>query len=154
MHVHVCVMNSSPTQKKKKKLPFLMLYQPQPASDHSHLFLTCPVAATVTDWLCRLWQAMTGHLPVVSVAALLAAVRCAPSDLAQTQAGSAAQHLGSVSDCPGQPANTTIRCLRASRNPGVISFFTTNFTIIIIYLTLRPLGETARVEDCQGHDSQ
>ena len=39
----------------------------------SHLFLTCPVAATVTDWLCRLWQAMTGYLPVVSVAGLLAA---------------------------------------------------------------------------------
>ena len=39
----------------------------------SHLFLTCPVAATVTDWLCRLWQVMTGYLPVVSVAGLLAA---------------------------------------------------------------------------------
>ncbi len=39
----------------------------------SHLFITCPVAATVTDWLCRLWQAMTGYLPVVSAASLLAA---------------------------------------------------------------------------------
>jgi len=39
----------------------------------SHLFITCPVAATVTDWLCRLWQAMTGYLPVFSTASLLAA---------------------------------------------------------------------------------
>ena len=42
-------------------------------SPSSHLFITCPVAATVTDWLCRLWQAMTGYLPVVSAASLLAA---------------------------------------------------------------------------------
>ncbi len=74
--------------------------------------------------------------------------------LAQAQASSAAQHLGSVSDRPGQPANTTFRCLQARRNPGVISFVTTSFTVIIIYLTPRPLGETARVENCQGHDSQ
>ncbi|DBA69810.1 TPA: hypothetical protein ACH3X2_14309 [Trebouxia sp. C0005] len=46
------------------------LSQPQTIS---HLFITCPVAATVTDWLCRLWQAMTGYLPVVSAASLLAA---------------------------------------------------------------------------------
>jgi len=54
------------------QLPFLMLYQRQPQTI-SHLFLTCPVAATVTDWLCPLCQAMTGYLPVVSVAGLLAA---------------------------------------------------------------------------------
>ncbi len=34
------------------------------------LFITCPVAATVTDWLCRLWQAMTGYLHVFSDASL------------------------------------------------------------------------------------
>ena len=38
----------------------------------SHLFLECPVAATVVSWLCRLWQAMTGHLPEASVATVLA----------------------------------------------------------------------------------
>ena len=85
--------------------PFSCCINPSQLQTISHLFLSCPVAATVTDWLCRLWQAMTGHLPVVSVAALLAAVRCAPSDLAQTQASSVAQHLDSVSDCSGQPAN-------------------------------------------------
>ena len=74
--------------------------------------------------------------------------------MAQTQASSAAQHLDSVSDRPGQPANMTFRCLRAGRDTGVISFITTSFTIIIIYLTPWPFGETARIEDCQGHDSQ
>ena len=44
-----------------------------PPQTISHLFITCPVAATVTDWLCRLWQVMTGYLPVVSAASLLAA---------------------------------------------------------------------------------
>ena len=39
----------------------------------SHLFLECPVAATLTGWLCRLWQAITGHLPAASIATLLAA---------------------------------------------------------------------------------
>ncbi len=46
---------------------------PSQPQTFSHLFITCPVAATVTDWLCRLWQAMTGYLPVVSAASLLAA---------------------------------------------------------------------------------
>ena len=36
------------------------LSQPQTIS---HLFLECPVAATVISWLCRLWHAMTGHMP-------------------------------------------------------------------------------------------
>ena len=73
--------------------------------------------------------------------------------MAQTQASSAAKHLDSVSDCSGQPADPTFRYLRAGRDTGVISFITTSFTIII-YLTPWPLGETARIEDCQGHDSQ
>ncbi len=123
---------------------------------------TCPVAATVTDWLCRLWQAMTGSLPVSLSCQLVggrhtiraAAVTCAPSDLAQTQASGAAQHLGCISDCQGQPVNTTFRCLRAKRNHGVLSFVTTSFTTVIIYLTPRPLGEANSVEDRQGHDSQ
>ena len=129
----------------------------------SQFFITCPVAATVTDWLCRLWQAMTEYLPVVSAASLMTAIRPSeqpselPSDaLVQTQASSVAQHLGCVSDCPGQPVNTTFRCLRARRNHGVISFVTTSFTVIIIliYLTSRPFGETTRVQDCQSHDLQ
>ena len=37
------------------------------------MFITCPVAVTVTEWLCRLWLAMTGYLPVVSVASLFSA---------------------------------------------------------------------------------
>jgi len=137
--------------------PFSCCIDPRQPQTISHLFITCPVAATVTDWLCRLWQARTGYLPVVSAASLLAADTPSelPSDaLVQTQASSAAKHLGCVSDCPGQPVNPTFRCLRARRNHGVISFVTTSFTIIIIYLTTRPLGETTRVEDCQGHDLQ
>ena len=46
------------------------LSQPQTIS---HLFLECPVAATVVSWLCRLWQAMTGYLPAASVATILVA---------------------------------------------------------------------------------
>ena len=38
----------------------------------SHLFLACPAAATAVSWLCRLWQAITGHLPQASVSNLLA----------------------------------------------------------------------------------
>ncbi len=53
--------------------PFSCCISPSQPQTISHLFLTCPVAATVTDWLCRLWQAMTRYLPVVSVAGLLAA---------------------------------------------------------------------------------
>ncbi len=45
--------------------------------------------------------------------------------------------------CPG--AKTTSHDGRA--------FITTSFTIVIICLTPWPLGETARIEDCQGHDS-
>ena len=53
--------------------PFSCCIDPGQPQTISHLFITCPVAATVTDWLCRLWQAMTGYLPVVSAASLLAA---------------------------------------------------------------------------------
>ncbi|KAA6430032.1 MAG: hypothetical protein FRX49_00463 [Trebouxia sp. A1-2] len=53
--------------------PFSCCIGPGQPQTISHLFITCPVAATVTDWLCRLWQAMTGYLPVVSAASLLAA---------------------------------------------------------------------------------
>ena len=34
--------------------PFSCCISPSQAQTISHLFLTCPVAATVTDWLCRL----------------------------------------------------------------------------------------------------
>ena len=60
------------------QLPFLMCISPSQPKTISHLFLTCPVAATVTDCLCRLWQAMTGYLPVVSVAGLLATIPLKP----------------------------------------------------------------------------
>ncbi len=52
--------------------PFSCCIDPNQPQTISHLFITCPVAATVTEWLCRLWQGMTGYLPVVSVASLLA----------------------------------------------------------------------------------
>ncbi len=50
-----------------------MLHRPQSFQTISHLFVTCPVAAIVTILLCRFCQAMTGYLPEVSVASLLAA---------------------------------------------------------------------------------
>ncbi len=53
--------------------PFSCCINPSRPQTISHLFITCPVAATVIDWLCRLWQAMTGYLPVISAASLLAA---------------------------------------------------------------------------------
>ena len=53
--------------------PFSCCTGPSQPQIISLLFITCPVAATVTDWLCRLWQAMPGYLPVVSAASLLAA---------------------------------------------------------------------------------
>ena len=61
------------------------LSQPQTIS---HLFLECPAAATVISWLCRLWHAMTGHMPQTSVATILAATtaegQCASEALLQT----------------------------------------------------------------------
>ena len=61
------------------------LSQPQTIS---HLFLECPEAATVISWLCRLWHAMTGHMPQASVATILAATtaegQCASEPLLQT----------------------------------------------------------------------
>ena len=52
------------------------------------MFLECPVAATVVSWLCRLWQAMTGHTPDASVASILLAStpdgHCASNALLQT----------------------------------------------------------------------
>ncbi len=140
------------------QLPFLMLHRLQSASDqqplvqhmlgckHSHQLAMPPLARYDRISACGL------SCPLASGRHT---VRCAPSDLAQTQASSAAQHLDSVSDRPGQPASTTFRSLRAGREPDVMSFNTTSFTIIIIiiYLTLWPLGKTARIKDCQGHDS-
>jgi len=55
------------------QLPFLMLHRPQSFQTISNLYVTCPVAATVTILLWRFCQAMTGYLPEVSVASLLAA---------------------------------------------------------------------------------
>ena len=41
--------------------PFACCTPAQP-QNISHMFLECPVAATVVSWLCRLWQVMTGHM--------------------------------------------------------------------------------------------
>lgn len=57
------------------------LSQPQTIS---HLFLDCPAAAAAISWLCRLWHAMTGHMPQASVATILAA------SITEGQCGSAA----------------------------------------------------------------
>ena len=69
--------------------PFSCCIGPGQPQTITYLFITCPVAATVTDWLCRLWQAITGYLPVFSAASLLAADTLSeqlPSDaLLQTQ---------------------------------------------------------------------
>ena len=53
--------------------PFSCCIDPSQPQIISHLFITCPVAATVTILLCRYCQTMTGYLPEVSVASLLAA---------------------------------------------------------------------------------
>ena len=50
--------------------PFACCTPAQPQTI-SHMFLECPVTATVVSWLCRLWQAMTGHMPDASVATIL-----------------------------------------------------------------------------------
>ena len=63
----------SHAQQAQANCPFSCCIGPNQPQTISHLFITCPVATTVTDWLCRLWQAITGYLPVVSVANLLAA---------------------------------------------------------------------------------
>ncbi|KAL3162710.1 hypothetical protein ABBQ38_008751 [Trebouxia sp. C0009 RCD-2024] len=43
--------------------PYACCSSPAQPQTISHMFLECPMAATVISWLCRLWQAMTGHLP-------------------------------------------------------------------------------------------
>ena len=53
--------------------PFYCCIGPSQPQTISHLFITCPVATTVTDWLCRLWPDMARYLPVVSVASFSAA---------------------------------------------------------------------------------
>ena len=53
--------------------PFSCCDQHRQPQTLTHLFLDCPVAIAVTSWLCRLWQAVTSQLPVVSAATMLAA---------------------------------------------------------------------------------
>ena len=68
--------------------PFACCCTPTQPQTVSHMFLECPVAATVVSWLCRLWQAMTGHAPDASVASILVAStpdgHCASNALLQT----------------------------------------------------------------------
>ncbi|KAL0038488.1 hypothetical protein WJX77_008030 [Trebouxia sp. C0004] len=68
--------------------PFACCCTPAQPQTISHMFLECPVAATVVSWLCRLWQAMTGYMPVASVATILAAStpdgQCSTDALFQT----------------------------------------------------------------------
>ena len=60
---------AAPTQANRS---FSCYISPMQSQTISHLLFTCPVAATISDWLCRLWRAMTGYMLVVSVASLLA----------------------------------------------------------------------------------
>ena len=53
--------------------PFSCCSQHSQPQTLTHLFLACPVAGSVTSWLCRLWQAITGHMPAVTAASMLAA---------------------------------------------------------------------------------
>ena len=68
--------------------PFACCSAPTQPQTISHMFLDCPVAATVVSWLCRLWQAMTGCMPEASVASILAASvsegQCTSDALLQT----------------------------------------------------------------------
>ena len=68
--------------------PFACRCTPTQPQTISHMFLECPVAATVVNWLCCLWQAITDHKPVASVATILAACtpdgQCASDALLQT----------------------------------------------------------------------
>ena len=68
--------------------PFACCSAPTQSQTISHMFLDCPVAATVVSWLCRLWQAVTGYMPEASVATILAASvsegQCTSDALLQT----------------------------------------------------------------------
>ncbi|KAL3150195.1 hypothetical protein ABBQ32_000054 [Trebouxia sp. C0010 RCD-2024] len=68
--------------------PYACCSSPNQPQTISHMFLECPMAATVIGWLCRLWQAVTGHLPDASVATILVAStsegHCASDALLQT----------------------------------------------------------------------
>ncbi|DBB06976.1 TPA: hypothetical protein ACH3X1_011569 [Trebouxia sp. C0004] len=87
------------------RVALLLAVAPRPAPDHQPHVLECPVAATVVSWLCRLWQAMTGYMPVASVATILAA---------STQTGNVLQmrsfRLGTGSDWQ--------YCIAFGRQPG------------------------------------
>ena len=73
-----CIGRAVPAQ---ANCPFSCCIDPSQPQTIRHLLITCPVAATVTESLYRLWQAMTGYLPVVSVARLLAPSEKLPSDV-------------------------------------------------------------------------
>ena len=81
-------LSCNPKKKKQACCPFACCWTPTQPQTISHMFLGCPVAATVVSWLCRLWQAMTGHTPDASVATILAAStpdgHCASDALLQT----------------------------------------------------------------------
>ncbi|KAL3150209.1 hypothetical protein ABBQ32_000068 [Trebouxia sp. C0010 RCD-2024] len=68
--------------------PYACCSSPNQPQTISHMFLECPMAATVIGWLCRLWQAVTGRLPDASVATILVAStsegHCASDALLQT----------------------------------------------------------------------
>ena len=61
---------AGPRQHRPSALSFSCCIGPRQPQTIRLLFITCPVAATVTDWLCRLWQGMTGYLHVLSDASL------------------------------------------------------------------------------------
>ena len=94
---------------------------PQPQTI-SHLFLECPVAATVSSWLCRLWQAMTGQLPDASVDSILAAStsdgQCTSDTLLQTWHRLRLAVLHSIWTASRIAASSTLASPQASSHPS------------------------------------
>ena len=91
------------------------LSQPQTIS---HLFLECPAAVISCSWLCRLWHAMTAHMPQASVATILAAATAEKGSALQrlffrlgTDSGwqccTAFGRIPGCSACPCQPVSST-----------------------------------------------
>ena len=102
--------------------PHACCSEPSQPQTISHLFLECPVAATVISWLCRLWQAMTGHLPAASVATILAAStsdeHCTSDALLQTWHRLRLAVLHSIWTASRIAASSTHASSQASSHPS------------------------------------
>ncbi len=138
--------------------PFSCCINPSRPQTISHLFITCPVAATVTDWLCRLWQAVTGYLPVVSAASLLAADTPSeqlPSDaLLQTWHRLRLAVLHSIWAAPQiAQVSRSIQPSDASEPDAIMASSPLSQQVSLSSSSTtapRPLGEANSVEDRQG----